>query len=185
MRSWRNGGRTRRGSCWRRNSDVLMMTCEPRPSTFSWPCLTRGEISSVPIWPPSSQTTHVSSTLPFCRSRRPHPRPRPPPPSPPPEVCFWDAVYLLLGVSSYSLRDFLDLPSWYIHCFIPMMQTLLLSPSLPPSVAPSLPPSSSVVSSTSWRAPLPMSLPRFEEGRGASSTFSPAPSTPITPAQTW
>ncbi|KAM3573488.1 hypothetical protein VYU27_004531 [Nannochloropsis oceanica] len=61
-------------------------------------------------------------------------------PLPPPEVCFWDAVYLLLGVASYSLRDFLDLPSWYTQCFIPMMRILLLSPSLPPSVAPSLPP---------------------------------------------
>ena len=58
---------------------------------------------------------------------------------PPSEVCFWDAVYLLLGVSSYSLRDYLDLPSWYTHCFTPTMRTLLLSPSLPPPLPPSLP----------------------------------------------
>lgn len=63
----------------------------------------------------------------------------PPSPSLPPEIAFWDVVYLLLGLSSYSLREVVDLPAWYSHCFIPCLRTLLL-PSPAAAAASSIPP---------------------------------------------
>lgn len=44
------------------------------------------------------------------------------------QVLFWDRVYLVLGLSSYSLRDFVDLPAWFQRCFHPVMAALLTPP---------------------------------------------------------
>ncbi len=42
------------------------------------------------------------------------------------QVLFWDRVYLVLSLSSYSLRDFVDLPAWFHDCCLPLMSALLL-----------------------------------------------------------
>lgn len=49
------------------------------------------------------------------------------------QVLFWDRVYLVLGLASYSLRDFVDFPAWFHNCFRPVMAALLLPP--PPTMA--------------------------------------------------
>jgi hypothetical protein len=46
-------------------------------------------------------------------------------PSPRAQLLFWDRVYLCMGLTSYSLRDYLDMPTWFASCFQPLMAALL------------------------------------------------------------
>jgi hypothetical protein len=45
------------------------------------------------------------------------------------KVLFWDRCYLVMGLSSYSLRDFVDLSAWFHEAFHPVMTTLLQAPA--------------------------------------------------------